>query len=112
MRIVMRAPDGNDCPPMTAVFQELVEPERIVFLSKVLDANGKSIFEVLNTVTLTAQAGKTTLTLHAKVTKAALDAPKIPGRHEPRLDRNPRAPGGARCQPVIVAIGRANLGRL
>lgn len=62
---------------MTAVFQELVEPERIVFLSQALDANGKPIFEVLNTITLTAQAGPTKLTLHAKVTKATLDAPRF-----------------------------------
>jgi hypothetical protein len=36
---------------MTGVFQEIVEPEPLVFTSSPLDKNGDPLFEVLNTVT-------------------------------------------------------------
>src|SRR5258708_9857059 len=40
MRIDMRGPDGT-VYPMTGVYQEVIEPERIVFTSGALDAKGK-----------------------------------------------------------------------
>src|SRR6267154_1435665 len=40
MRIHMRGPDGT-VYPMTGVFQEIVEPERLVFMSGALDKKGK-----------------------------------------------------------------------
>jgi len=75
MRIHMRAPDGT-IYPMTAVFKEVVEPERIVFQTAALDPNGKAMFEVLTTVTLTAQGRKTKLTLNAKVLTMTAAAPQ------------------------------------
>lgn len=75
IRIVMRGPDGTDYP-MTGVFQEIVEPERLVFVSEALDAEGKPLFEVLNTVTFSEQGGKTTLRLKARVTKSTAEAPR------------------------------------
>jgi len=75
MRIHMRAPDGT-IYPMTAIFKELVEPERIVFQSAALDPNGNPLFEVLTTVTLADQSGKTKLTLHAKVLTITPAAPQ------------------------------------
>jgi uncharacterized protein YndB with AHSA1/START domain len=75
MRIHMRGPDGS-VYPMTAVFKEVVEPERIVFQSAALDANGKPMFEVLTTVTLAAQGSKTKLTLTAKVLTMTAVAPQ------------------------------------
>ena len=73
IRIDMRAPDGK-IYPMTGKFLEVVEPERLVFISSALDSNGEPMFEVLNTVTFSDAAGKTKLTLHAKVSNIKPEA--------------------------------------
>ena len=54
IRIHMRAPDGV-VYPMTGVFQEIVAPERLVFVSSALDDKGNSMFDVLSTVTFAEQ---------------------------------------------------------
>jgi uncharacterized protein YndB with AHSA1/START domain len=63
LRIVMHGPDGNDYP-MKGVFLEVVPPSRLVFTNIALDHDGNHLLEGETTVTLTEQAGKTTLTLH------------------------------------------------
>jgi len=73
IRIDMRAPDGV-VYPMTGTFVEVVEPERLVFISAALDANGEPLFEVLNTVTFSEEGGKTKLTVHASVSKVKGEA--------------------------------------
>ena len=75
IRIHMRAPDGV-VYPMRGVFEEIIAPERLVFVSSALDENGNSMFDVLNTVTFAEQRGKTTLTLQARVIKATAQAPQ------------------------------------
>jgi len=62
----MRGPDGT-VYPMTGVYLEVVEPERIVFTSATLGADGNPMFEVLTTVTFAEQGGKTKQILHARV---------------------------------------------
>jgi uncharacterized protein YndB with AHSA1/START domain len=58
--------------PMTGVFHEIVEPERLVFTGFALpDKNGVPQLEVLTTVTLEDLNGKTKLTMRAQVLKAA-----------------------------------------
>ena len=71
----MRGPNGT-IYPMTGTYRELLEPARLVFLSVVPDERGNSLFEVLNTVTFAEQAGKTVLTLEARVLKKTPDAEK------------------------------------
>jgi uncharacterized protein YndB with AHSA1/START domain len=66
--IDMKAPDGT-VYPMDGEFHEIIPPERVVFTSAALDKNNKRLFEVMNTVTLTEEDGKTKLTLHVKVGK-------------------------------------------
>ncbi|MGC1620401.1 MAG: SRPBCC domain-containing protein [Candidatus Acidiferrum sp.] len=67
IRIDMRGPDGV-VYPMKGVFHEIVEPERLVFTSTALeDEHGKSLFEILNTITFEDFHGITKLTLHAKL---------------------------------------------
>ena len=69
----MRAPDGT-VYPMAGVYREIIPPERLVFTSTPLDEKGNPIFEVLNTLTFSEQAGKTKLKLSARpvmVTPAA-----------------------------------------
>ena len=73
IRIDMRAPDGI-VYPMTGTFLEIVEPERLVFISSALDSQGEPLFEVLNTVTFADEGAKTKLTLHASVSKAKPEA--------------------------------------
>jgi uncharacterized protein YndB with AHSA1/START domain len=59
---------------MRGVFQELVPPERIVLLTGVDEADGGTRFEVLTTVTLVEEEGRTKLTLRARVVAATADA--------------------------------------
>jgi len=77
--IHMRGPDGT-VYPMTGVYQEVVQPERLVFTIAVLDANGNPMFEVLTTVTFAEQGGKTKQILRARVIKrTAQAAPYLKG---------------------------------
>lgn len=59
--------------PMTGTFQEVTQPEKIVYTSNAIMDN-KPIIESLNTVTLEEQGDKTKLTLHIIVTKATAEA--------------------------------------
>jgi uncharacterized protein YndB with AHSA1/START domain len=65
IRIVMRAHYGVD-HPMIGVFQEVVEPERIVFTNIAVDGDGNTVLEGLTTVTFDEHDGKTTLTLKTR----------------------------------------------
>jgi len=66
IRIVMRAPDGAE-HPITGVFREVVEPQRLVFTSVAVDAADNPIIDGLTTVTFAEHGGKTKLTLHRSV---------------------------------------------
>jgi uncharacterized protein YndB with AHSA1/START domain len=71
----MRGPDGR-VYPMSGRLQEVVEPERLVFIASALDESGKPLFEILNTVTFTENGGKTVLTLTARVVASTTNAPQ------------------------------------
>lgn len=73
IRIHMRAPDGV-VYPMTGVFEEIVPPERLVFVASALDGDGNSMFDVLTTVIFADQRGKTALALRLRVIKATAQA--------------------------------------
>jgi len=75
LRIDMRGPNGV-VYPMKAVFEEVTEPERLVFLSSALDDKGNSMFDVRNIVTLVDRRGKTELTLQARVVRTTAAAPQ------------------------------------
>ena len=71
IRIDMRGPDGV-IYPMKGVFRDIVESERIVMTTTAFeDEEGNPQLEVLTTVTFVEHEGKTKLTLHAVVVKAA-----------------------------------------
>lgn len=70
LRIDMRAPDGS-VNHVSGVFHELVEPERIVLTTMLLGEGGETLAEVLSTVTLEEQDGKTRLTLDTRLLKLA-----------------------------------------
>ena len=73
IRIHMRGPDGT-VYPMTGVYQEIVEPVRLVFTSAALAADGNPMFEVLTTVAFAEQNGKTKQTMRARVIKTTAQA--------------------------------------
>jgi uncharacterized protein YndB with AHSA1/START domain len=73
IHIDMRGPDGR-IYPMAGTFDEVVEPERLVFTSSALDEAGNSMFEVETAVTFAEQGGKTTLTMQARVVKSTANA--------------------------------------
>jgi uncharacterized protein YndB with AHSA1/START domain len=75
IRIDMRGPNGM-VYPMKAVFEEVTEPERLVFVTSALDDKGNSMFDVRNTVTLVDRRGKTELTLQARVVRTTAVAPQ------------------------------------
>jgi len=65
-------PDGT-VYPMTGVYQEVVEPERLVFTSARW-MRWQPMFEVLTTVTFAEQGGKTKQILRARVIKSTAEA--------------------------------------
>ncbi len=67
-RLAMHGPDGTAFP-MEAEFTEVEEPERLVFItSKIMEAAGpQPQLEVITTVTLAVQDGKTELKVHEVV---------------------------------------------
>jgi uncharacterized protein YndB with AHSA1/START domain len=73
IHVDMRGPDGV-VYPMSGVFHEVKEPERLAFSGAALDDNGKPLFDVLNTVTFVEKDGRTTVTLVARVGKTAAGA--------------------------------------
>ena len=64
-RVVMRAPDGSEFP-FTAVYREVVPPERLVFSSVAKDAAGNSVLEGATTVLFEDFNGQTKLTVRAR----------------------------------------------
>lgn len=68
IRIDMRGPDGT-LYPMSGIFREVVNNERLVFTSAALDKKENPLFEVLNTITFAEGNSKTKLNVHAIVLK-------------------------------------------
>lgn len=67
--IDMQAPDGV-VHPMTGTFTEVVKPSKLVFTAQAhFDENNIPLIEVLITVTLTEEKGKTRIVVEAIVTK-------------------------------------------
>jgi len=73
MRIHMRAPDGT-IYPMTGVYREIAEPERLVFAASALDAKGDPLFEQVTTVTFAEAGAKTKLTVELTFSKVKPEA--------------------------------------
>jgi uncharacterized protein YndB with AHSA1/START domain len=69
IRIDMRAPDGT-VYPIGGFYQEIVEFEKLVFSSSVLDSLGHPLVDVLNTVTFADDAHGTTLAVLVRVLRS------------------------------------------
>lgn len=74
IRIDMRAPDGMTFP-MKGTFEEVVEPERLVFTSTAMeDDAGEPQLVAHNTVTFTEESGRTRLVIKAVITRVTPEA--------------------------------------
>ena len=62
--IHMQGPDGT-VHPMTGIFDEVAEPECLVFRGSPVDTNGAPLLESLTTVTFHDVGGKTKIVVHA-----------------------------------------------
>ncbi|MDQ8730599.1 SRPBCC domain-containing protein [Bradyrhizobium sp. LHD-71] len=62
--IHMQAPDGT-VHPMTGIFDEVAEPECLVFRAIPVDRNGTPLLESLTTVTFHEAGGRTKIIVHA-----------------------------------------------
>jgi uncharacterized protein YndB with AHSA1/START domain len=69
IHIDMRGPDAR-IYPMAGTFQEVLEPERLVFTCSALDEVGHPLFEVETIVSFAERGGKTSLTMQARVVKS------------------------------------------
>ncbi|HEX6844114.1 MAG TPA: SRPBCC family protein [Actinomycetota bacterium] len=65
LRIVMRAPDGQDFP-MTGTFREVDPPRRLVIASEALGDGGERLLEAVTTVSFVDHDGKCELTVHER----------------------------------------------
>lgn len=75
-RILIHMSGFGMLAPMAGVFKEVVEPERLVFTNEAyFDASmSKALIEAITTVTFADEGGKTRLTVHNAVLKAAPEA--------------------------------------
>jgi uncharacterized protein YndB with AHSA1/START domain len=62
--IHMQAPDGT-VHPMTGTFDEVAEPECLIFRAVPVDDKGEALLESLTTVTFHDLGGKTKVIVHA-----------------------------------------------
>jgi uncharacterized protein YndB with AHSA1/START domain len=69
IRIDTRAPDGT-VYRIGGFYQEIVEFEKLVFSSSVLDGLGHPLVDVLNTITFADGADGTTLTVQVRVLRS------------------------------------------
>jgi len=65
----MHAPDGIVFP-MSGEYEQIVPPERLVFLSSALDEQGEPIFTNRNTVVFREVDGATEISIHTRVIDA------------------------------------------
>jgi uncharacterized protein YndB with AHSA1/START domain len=68
--------------PMGGEFREISPPRRLVIACGALDEKGNLLFEFLHDVTFDESGGKTTLTIHSRVTKTTEEASKYIGGFE------------------------------
>jgi uncharacterized protein YndB with AHSA1/START domain len=72
MRITMQSPDGT-LYPMIAVYDEVIEPERLVWTTSV-EHDGNVAFDIRQVTTFVERDGKTELTTQAFVLRSTPEA--------------------------------------
>ena len=93
--------------PMSGVYLEILEPERLTYTSGALDEKGKQLFEFLHVVTFAERNGKTTLTIKSRVVKATDGAAKHIGGFEAGMTQSLEKLAGQLMQnPALLVIER------
>ena len=95
-RLQMRGPDGA-IYPCRGIIREIVEPERIVYLGVADEGRACGAGLPPNatvTITFVEHGGRTTLTIHTRLSSAAQRDGHGEGRFRCRLDLKPRTPRG------------------
>jgi uncharacterized protein YndB with AHSA1/START domain len=69
IRIDLVAPDGT-LYPVTGFFQEIIEPEKLIFSTSPVDGLGHPLLDVLNTVTFGDNGNQTKITIEAQVLRS------------------------------------------
>jgi uncharacterized protein YndB with AHSA1/START domain len=70
IKIIMQMEDGH-LIPVIGIFNEISGPNRLVFTTMEVDENGIARMEVLHTVTLAEENGKTKLTMKVVIIKSS-----------------------------------------
>src|SRR5579864_549700 len=68
IRIIMQAPDGSRYP-VSGIFREMKEPERLVFITRKEDEAGNMELEIENTVSFLDEGEKTRILFRAVILK-------------------------------------------
>jgi uncharacterized protein YndB with AHSA1/START domain len=99
----MVGPDGARYP-MTSIFQEIDEPERLVMLNRVFeDAKGEAQLETLTTVDFAEDRGRTILTVREHVLRAApAVAGAVAGMEEGMVESLERL--GGHLKSLVLAV--------
>ena len=87
LRIDMRAPNGT-IYPMSGVYLEIIEPERITYTAGALDEKGSQLFEFLHVVTFAEKDGKTTLIMKTQLVKTTAEAARYIGGFEAGMSQS------------------------
>lgn len=69
IRIDLVAPDGT-LYPMTGFFQEILEPEKLIFSTSPVDGLGHPLLDVLNTVIFTDRGDRTRIAIEVQVLRS------------------------------------------
>lgn len=83
----MQDPSGT-LYPLAGTYKEVVEPERLAFIGTPLDAEGKPLFEMLQTYELSEADGQTTLTVTSELLSATPEAAPYLGGAEVGLNQS------------------------
>jgi len=104
IHVVMRGPEGTDYP-MGGEFREIVAPEKLVTVTGALNEAGEMLFEILHTMTLAEQNGKTKLTMFSRVIKVTPGAERYLGGFEMGMTMSLERLGehlGQKTEPFII----------
>ncbi|MGC3991968.1 MAG: SRPBCC family protein [Chthoniobacteraceae bacterium] len=102
--VVMRGPNGEDYP-MGGEFREIVAPEKLVTVTGAMGADGALLFEILHTMTLTEEQGKTKLTMFSRVISTTPGAERYIGGFEMGMTMTLERLGehlGQKTEPFII----------
>ena len=86
LKIDTQAPDGS-IMPLTGTYKVIEEPSTLVMVNSPLDANGQKLFEIQQSIALSEEGGKTTLTIVSEMLFAGPGADQFLSGMKPGLEQ-------------------------